>query len=110
MQIAKERDIKKLICSDLESIQLKELLPAIDCFDVIEYIEDDYSFMKTVYHSLAENGKVFITVPAFTFLWTSADEAAGHFRRYTTKSAKKLLEESGFKVLERKYFLHTLCH
>ena len=55
---------------------------------------------------LEVDGLVFITVPAFNFLWSNEDKDAGHYRRYTTKSISDCLEKAGF-IIEYKSYLFS---
>lgn len=76
--------------------------------DVLEHIEDDRGMLGTIYDGLAKGGKLLVTVPAFTCLWSSEDDAAGHFRRYKRKALRKLMEDAGFNVLYSSYFFSFL--
>ena len=77
-------------------------------FDVVEHIEDDYSFMRSIQDYLVPGGKVYITVPAIPFLWSDEDVDAGHYRRYTRESLNKLMNETGFEVEYISYFFSFL--
>ncbi len=96
---AKRRGIQTVICATTDSAQFKpHSLPAIGLFDVIEHIEDDLSFLKSINRLIKPGGHLYVTVPAYPFLWSDEDIAAGHFRRYTTKSISNVLKEAGFMV------------
>ena len=56
--------------------------------DVLEHIENDKEFLILIKKKLKINGRLLITVPAFEKLWSSEDDAAGHFRRYTIERPK----------------------
>ncbi|NIM10830.1 MAG: methyltransferase domain-containing protein [Candidatus Aminicenantes bacterium] len=106
---AKKKGLKNIICSTLENTGFKyNTLPAVGLFDVIEHIEDDERFLKSVFHLLKPRGRLYITVPAFNFLWSEEDEYAGHFRRYTIKSLRKMLVEIGFHVEYATYIFSIL--
>ena len=49
-----------------------------------------------------------ITVPAFMCLWSSEDDAAGHYRRYRLAQLCDLLESQGFTICYRSYFMGFL--
>jgi hypothetical protein len=51
---------------------------------------------------------LFVTVPAFQSLFSEADVELGHFRRYSKKQMKLLLESEGFSVLYCTYFFSIL--
>lgn len=85
-------------------------VPAVALFDVIEHLEDDQAFLRTIiYPSLKEKGKMYITVPAHQGLWSADDAEAGHFRRYSIQSLKNILEKNGFRILYITYFFKWLC-
>ena len=63
--------------------------------DVLEHVEDDNAMLQDVIPHVKKDGLVFITVPALPMLWSSHDRFLGHYRRYTLKSLRKLVEDSG---------------
>ncbi len=73
-------------------------------FDVIEHIDEDQLAMKEINRVLKPNGFVFLTVPAFGFLWSHHDEVNHHFRRYTLQELQRLVEKNGINVTFRSYF------
>ncbi len=83
---------------------------AIFIFDVVEHIEDDYSFLKNLWTRsfFTEKTLIFITVPAFQGLFTSHDVFLGHYRRYTNASLKQLVNRAGFIEKEKGYFFFFL--
>ncbi len=81
---------------------------AVGLFDVVEHIEDDLQFLQGVHETLARDGLVFITVPAFTLLWSNEDVHAGHFRRYRLSQLRALLQKVGFLVEFSSYFFCPL--
>jgi SAM-dependent methyltransferase len=96
---AKKRNLKKLICSSFEDAEFnKNSLPAVGLFDVLEHIEDDISFLFKLGESLIADGRLYLTVPAYNFLWSDEDNYAGHFRRYTLKGIVSKLNSAGFVV------------
>lgn len=106
---AKKRGLQNIVCATLESAGFKkDMLPAVGLFDVVEHIEDDLKFMQMIHSYLKENGKVYISVPAFQGLWSNEDRDAGHYRRYTRKSMRRLLEQAGFEVNYLTYIFSIL--
>lgn len=73
-------------------------LPAVGLFDVIEHVADDKKFLRECSDALEPGGFIYITVPATQGLWSTDDEYAGHYRRYSRKRLKQLLEATGFEV------------
>lgn len=106
---AKKRGLTNIVCSTLENASFKEgLIKAAGLFDVVEHIESDVTFLKYINSYLASNGLVFITVPAFNFLWSNEDADAGHYKRYTLKSMSSVLKNAGFKIEYSTYIFSIL--
>lgn len=76
--------------------------------DVLEHIRDDEEFLKLLRRKLSDSGKLLVTVPAFRCLWSSEDDAAGHFRRYRIRELNRLMKKSGFRICYRSYFMGFL--
>jgi len=76
----------------------KNSLSAVSLFDVLEHIEDDEKFLTEVCSCLKPGGYLYLTVPAFKWLWSSSDINAGHYRRYNPNELACLISEH-FTVL-----------
>lgn len=76
----------------------------IFALNVLEHIEDHVQALDNAGKMLKKGGKVIILVPAFQSLCNSFDEQLEHFRRYTSKSLKAVLEAAGFDVVHSQYF------
>lgn len=76
--------------------------------DVLEHIEDDRKFLSLISQKLPGGGILLITVPAFGCLWSSEDEAAGHYRRYRISELSGLMKDCGFRILYQSYFMSFL--
>ncbi|MBX9877942.1 MAG: class I SAM-dependent methyltransferase [Candidatus Obscuribacterales bacterium] len=81
---------------------------AIGLFDCVEHIDDDKEALIQVREYLNPGGKIFITVPAHSWLWSRMDEMYGHYRRYTRESLTDVLIEAGFKNPQVTYFFAPL--
>ena len=80
---AKKRGLEHVICGTTHSAGFKNgSLPAIGVFDVVEHIEDDIGFLRHLWDLLEPGGMLYLTLPAYSFLWSHEDVDAGHFRRY----------------------------
>jgi SAM-dependent methyltransferase len=66
--------------------------------DVIEHLDDPAPALAEARRLLAPGGKLVVTVPAHRFLWSSADVALGHARRYTRRTLREEVEAAGFEV------------
>ncbi len=106
---AQKRGLTNIVCSTLENASFKEgVIKAVGLFDVVEHIESDITFLKYINSYLAANGLVFITVPAFNFLWSNEDVDAGHYKRYTLNSMASVLKDAGFKIEYSSYIFSIL--
>ncbi len=73
-------------------------LPAASMFDVLEHIDDDRDFLRGLGTLLAPGGRLYLAVPAYTWLWSEADRLAHHVRRYTQRSLRRAVTDAGFEV------------
>jgi hypothetical protein len=106
---AKGRGLENIICSTFEDAGIKpNSCKSIGLFDVVEHIEDDTQFMKSINSILSDNGFVYITVPAYKLLWSKEDDASGHFRRYTIKQISSTLKNSNFEIEYASYIFSIL--
>jgi 2-polyprenyl-3-methyl-5-hydroxy-6-metoxy-1,4-benzoquinol methylase len=106
---AQKRNLKTIICSTLENASFKkDTIGAVGLFDVVEHIEDDVAFLKSIHYYLDTKGYVFISVPAFQALWSNEDVDAGHYRRYTTKQMEEKLKSVGFEIVQSTYIFSIL--
>jgi 2-polyprenyl-3-methyl-5-hydroxy-6-metoxy-1,4-benzoquinol methylase len=72
--------------------------------DVLEHLDDDASAARALAASTRPGGFVFLTVPAYAWLWGSMDEVAGHRRRYRLRSLCALMEGAGMHRAHASYF------
>nr|VFJ64681.1 MAG: Methyltransferase domain-containing protein [Candidatus Kentron sp. FW] len=104
-----ERGINTVICSTLEDAGFhSNTFPSVGLFDVVEHIESDNEFLLHINQLLQKGGLLYITVPAYSFLWSIEDEYTGHFRRYTIRKLKRLLNQVGFHIQYSTYFFTPL--
>lgn len=91
-----------VIPGDLEDPSFYERLPgefdSVFCVNVLEHLDEPDTAVSEFYKSLRAGGKALILVPAHEWLFSAADEAIGHRRRYTRESLRDLMEEAGFEV------------
>lgn len=73
--------------------------------DVLEHIEDEDAFLKSILSKENGHNFFFLTVPAFQVLWSGHDDYLLHYRRYTIASLKKVLIRNGFKI-DRMYYMY----
>jgi 2-polyprenyl-3-methyl-5-hydroxy-6-metoxy-1,4-benzoquinol methylase len=99
VQNARRRGVAITIQSTLEDAGFKPgCLPAVGMFDVLEHIQDDEGFLRQVSELLAPGGRLYLTTPAYQALWSTEDQFAGHYRRYTLAALRKKLAAVGLQV------------
>ncbi len=94
-----------LVQADIQHPPFHQQFDAVGLFDVIEHLDNDLEILVEIRNLLKPGGKVFITVPAFTSLWSYFDEASHHVRRYSKTQLIDKLQQSGFRSL---YISHTM--
>jgi SAM-dependent methyltransferase len=72
--------------------------------NVLEHIEDDAAELEIIRTFLPNGGRVFIFVPALSWLYSNLDRDIGHFRRYSKKELESKCEGAGFKIVKSGYF------
>jgi SAM-dependent methyltransferase len=106
---AHARGIDPVICARLEDTDLVPAsIAAAGMFDVLEHIEDEASALRQVNALLLPSGLLFLTVPAYQFLFSIDDRSAGHFRRYTISSLTRVLLSAGFRIEFASYMFAPL--
>lgn len=106
---AYKRGVKNVLCSTLEDAEFEHnSIDSVGLFDVVEHIEDDYSFLNNINKYMKDDGYIYITVPAFNVLWSNEDKDAGHFKRYSTTELNELLKKCGFSIIQSTYIFSIL--
>jgi SAM-dependent methyltransferase len=78
-------------------------VPFVFSLNVFEHIQDDLVALREIRQKLKPGGTLLIYVPAFACLWTNLDEKLCHYRRYTKKTLRRLVEQEGFVVEHARY-------
>lgn len=75
--------------------------------DVLEHVEDDEAFLRSVTGRCRGRNHVFITAPAFMSLWSAHDVFLGHHRRYRLAELRAKAARAGVRVTSA-YYLYGL--
>ena len=75
--------------------------------DVIEHL-DDVAALAECHRVLRPGGLLLVLVPAWPSLWSARDERAGHLRRYTRRTLRRVVEGAGFDVVTLRGYQLTL--
>lgn len=104
-----ERGIEAVVCGRLEQLQLpSESVSALGAFDVIEHLEDPEEMLREFHRVLDSSGYLYLSVPAFSWLWSQADDFASHKQRFNKQTLGRLLKECGFEEVRSGYFMSLL--
>ncbi|MHB8656619.1 MAG: class I SAM-dependent methyltransferase [Solirubrobacteraceae bacterium] len=76
----------------------------VTLLDTLEHIPDDGRALREARRVLRPGGLVFISVPAYQFLYANNDRVAHHQRRYTARALQGKLETAGFRPRRVTYF------
>jgi SAM-dependent methyltransferase len=90
------------VLTDIESLP-DNSAPFIFSLNVFEHIKDDGHAVKQVYRKLQPGGLLLVYVPAFHCLWSSLDDKVCHYRRYTRKTLRRLVQRERFSVEKLQY-------
>ena len=106
---ARSRGLDPVICSTLDDAGFAEgALPAAGLFDVLEHIDDDRAVLQRLATLIAPGGRLYVTVPAYQWLWSTEDAISGHHRRYTTSGLTRVIRAAGFTVEFSSYLFWPL--
>lgn len=96
---ARNRGVETVICSTLQDAGfMLASVSAAGMFDVLEHIRDDAGALRDIRAVIRPGGRLYLTVPAYNFLYSCEDEEAGHYRRYTLAALTGLLASTGYTV------------
>jgi SAM-dependent methyltransferase len=106
---AVRRGVPDVVCGSLPSPAFKlGGAGAIGLFDVIEHVGDDRTFLRSLHPYLEPGGRVYVTVPAYQWLWSRNDVVAGHHQRYTLRQLRSTMTDAGYAVEYSTYFFWSL--
>ena len=95
----RERGFPGGVVSSGYSLPYKDASFDLVCmFDAIEHIPDDGQVMREVARVLKPGGHVFVSVPAYQFLYANNDRVAQHERRYTRRTLRAVFEQAGLQT------------
>lgn len=88
----------RLMQMDACDIPYVEEFDAIGAFDVLEHIARDRDALAQMMRALRPGGRLVLTVPQHRWLWSAADDAARHVRRYSAAGLRQKLAEAGLRI------------
>ncbi len=82
---------------------LEQSQSAIGIFDVLEHIESESEFLAMISSLLSRDGVLIVTLPVGNWLFSQTDIALGHYRRYSRRRLRRLLQSAGFEEVRSRY-------
>lgn len=76
--------------------------------DVIEHIDDDGAALTAIAQRMTPGDHLVVTVPALQWAFSSWDTELGHFRRYSKRTLRAVVERAGFTVERVDYLFPEL--
>ena len=105
LEFCGDQSLDHLVLADGMELPLASRSMDIVCaFDVLEHFKDDAQCISEINRVLKPNGFLFLTVPAYQWLWGRQDIVSHHFRRYHAKQVEELLTEVNLQILKLTYF------
>lgn len=75
----------------------------VGAFDVLEHCEPEAQAVGEIVRVLRPGGRFLMSVPAYSWAWSTHDEQAGHYRRYTRPRLLRAIEGGGLIVQRATY-------
>jgi SAM-dependent methyltransferase len=102
-QVASKYAAEKVTPMQADLINEWDFLPegsadTILIMDAVEHFKDDQLLIRKAAAILAPAGKLLIKVPAQPRLYSSIDEASGHYRRYDAPALRQLAQQAGLTI------------
>ena len=105
IQFCKSRGHQKVLTGSGYELPFRDAsFDLVAAFDTIEHIPDDALVLREFQRVLRPGGRLFVSVPAYQFLYSQNDRVAHHQRRYTRKMLGERLHAAGFTSTKTSYF------
>lgn len=73
-------------------------------WDVLEHISDEDTFLRALLFHMASGGRLVVNVPAGEWAYSGYDRAAGHVRRYSIQTLRKVAERNQLELKKWSYW------
>ena len=90
---------ERIVLGDIFDLKIDETYDIVVMLDVLEHIEADTSALTKVAACMSRDGLLILTVPAYSWLWSSHDVTNAHFRRYSAKQLRGRLDRRDSKSI-----------
>lgn len=105
IKFCQERGYHNVVNSSAENLPFENSSFDLICaMDLLEHLDGDQKVLKEFYRILRPGGFLFVTVPAYMFLWGGHDEINMHKRRYNINELFQKVINAGFCVEKISFF------
>jgi SAM-dependent methyltransferase len=105
VQMCTERGFTKARVGSIDRLPVESgTVDLVTLFDTIEHVERDVDALRECRRVLADDGKLFISTPAYPFLYANNDRVAHHARRYTAGALRAKLHAADLEPIKLTYF------
>jgi SAM-dependent methyltransferase len=80
----------------------------VTLLDVLEHQENDRKFLAELADRMEPGATLLLTVPAMPWLWSDWDAMLGHYRRYTKRMLRDVIEPLPLELVEQSYLFPEL--
>ena len=87
--------------------ELVEKFDTVFLLNVLEHLEYESYAIRNCKELLRKKGTLIILVPAYSFLFSTMDKALNHYRRYTTKRLKAILQDENL-IIEKSFYFNAM--
>jgi dolichyl-phosphate beta-glucosyltransferase len=102
---ARSRGLRALVRSEAAAVPLAGgTFATVLALDVSEHQAQPERLLAEIARVLVPGGRLIVTVPAFQWMWSYADDVLGHYRRYNRQQLIDELTAAGFTVRRASYF------
>jgi SAM-dependent methyltransferase len=102
---ARDRSAARLVQGDAARPPFRRSFRLVGMFDVLEHLADDVVILRAMHDIVTADGCLLLTVPGHPRLWSYADEASQHHRRYTLEGLTETLRKADWDVEYATHFM-----
>jgi len=104
LDFCRKRGLANVQRADLLELPFAEgTFDLVTALDVLEHLDDDVGGLREMRRVLKPGGRLFIFAPAHKWLWSLQDEVSHHKRRYTARTLRETVRQSGLEIDRQSY-------